>query len=628
MEDNLYQSFLGVCREQAEKHGRNLSDFDRKVAHAVYVGASLARQDQEENNTDRNFRVVTAPTGSGKTCSTVAYITAAFRVLPKFTCAYVVDTIRQADEVGRMLIDLLGETPVTVWTSGHKANLSEYEIADIEAQYGHLSCPKSHREELLKSPIVVVTHATWKNEMTKGMNLGVTTYKDKKREIVFVDEDPDLVRLIEITPADIMTLRDRVLATEKHPELTRALTSVFRRAEQDFTQSGQTYATTKLVTDEEAQVIRAYPSVSPFVSNRLKTSEANRRKKEMQHTMSFLNSAASGCVFMSRQAPRSLVSYTLDFKPGPGHVLLDATADLSGMVAFLPGMETVEVPQVSYENLEIVHIDQPSEFKDLKTVTKSARKAKPYGKWILDTVRENTQEGDRVLLVTHKDMIDHEYIPEAYSDAVNLDGRLVHTLHFGLGIGSNHYKECTHVFIFGEFFIPKKVAISGYHGFSDTRPSDQELKHHYSHEGYLTAYEGHLLRWTKQLACRGNVRNATQEGQCGRMKLVLTMDKKRLLKGLREMFPGAPTPIQGVSRHSPKLNRVQSLCRILADPSTEDTLSTKDVEKQTSIKGGLRKAVSESPELALTMETYGWLLKTGKDLGLSGKGMYLSRVSE
>jgi hypothetical protein len=29
---------------------------------------------------------------------------------------------------------------------------------------------------------------------------------------------------------------------------------------------------------------------------------------------------------------------------------------------------------------------------------------------------------------------------------------------------------------------------------------------------FLTARDGHLLRWNKQLACRGNVRNIDAEG--------------------------------------------------------------------------------------------------------------------
>jgi hypothetical protein len=50
---------------------------------------------------------------------------------------------------------------------------------------------------------------------------------------------------------------------------------------------------------------------------------------------------------------------------------------------------------------------------------------------------------------------------------------------------------------------------------------------------------GHLLRFDKQMALRGNARHFDQDGICGEQKLVCCGDTKRLLVNLGRMYPGA-----------------------------------------------------------------------------------------
>jgi len=54
--------------------------------------------------------------------------------------------------------------------------------------------------------------------------------------------------------------------------------------------------------------------------------------------------------------------------------------------------------------------------------------------------------------------------------------------------------------------------------------------------------EGHRLRWLKQMACRGNVRNAEPSGACGHMKLFTTMDRSLFAMNCSTLFPNAPKP--------------------------------------------------------------------------------------
>src|SRR4029450_6834445 len=113
--------------------------------------------------------------------------------------------------------------------------------------------------------------------------------------------------------------------------------------------------------------------------------------------LDFLRLAARGCCFYS-QLDRGFFSYRLDFAPGPGHVLLDATADIAGLVTLNDSIKEVTVPEVDYSNLTVLHLDQPKEFRRITETTSSASKARPYADWIREVVLANTQPGDDVLV--------------------------------------------------------------------------------------------------------------------------------------------------------------------------------------------------------------------------------------
>jgi hypothetical protein len=170
---------------------------------------------------------------------------------------------------------------------------------------------------------------------------------------------------------------------------------------------------------------------------------------------------------------------------------------------------------------------------------KYATTGKPYAEWIKRTILDQTKPRDRVLAVVHKRLIDNGWL----SHADVWEGRTVSLTHWGYGIGSNAWKDCNVVLLFGEFHRPRYATIAETLGFKDAKPVSQRI-----FEGaagsrmtgdYLTVEEGHLLRWTKQLAARGTVRNIDADGICGPMKLVTTMEFRRLSDKHDALFPGA-----------------------------------------------------------------------------------------
>jgi hypothetical protein len=62
--------------------------------------------------------------------------------------------------------------------------------------------------------------------------------------------------------------------------------------------------------------------------------------------------------------------------------------------------------------------------------------------WIKESVLQNTKFGDKVLIVSNKDVILGGELK-----AMDWEGRTVSFVHYGTGVGSNQWKDCTNVFI-------------------------------------------------------------------------------------------------------------------------------------------------------------------------------------
>ena len=90
----LEAAFEAAQQEQADRHGRALTPFDKSVGGIVARASISAMRDVRDQHPTRNFHVVSAPTGSGKTVSSIAFVAAAAWTDPDWSCAYVVETVR------------------------------------------------------------------------------------------------------------------------------------------------------------------------------------------------------------------------------------------------------------------------------------------------------------------------------------------------------------------------------------------------------------------------------------------------------------------------------------------------------------------------------------------------------
>lgn len=98
---------------------------------------------------------------------------------------------------------------------------------------------------------------------------------------------------------------------------------------------------------------------------------------------------------------------------------------------------------------------------------------------------------------------------------------------------------------------------------------------------FLTARDGHLLRWEKQLVTRGAVRDFDAHGVCGHGVVYKATDGQRL-KHHQRLYPGSPAPLPVVDTSVPRRGRA-GLVQLLLRHGGEE-LGAELIEDRTGIK--------------------------------------------
>ena len=217
-----------------------------------------------------------------------------------------------------------------------------------------------------------------------------------------------------------------------------------------------------------------------------------------------------------------------------------------------PGSRLTPVapPRATFDRLSIKHIpfpvvDPEGYRKTVAQITDNAEWATRYATWIKETIIAESEPGESVLVVTHKAMIDQGRLPRnmSFADPLVIEGRKVAFLTYGLGVGSNQFKQATTVILCGEFWRPHRVSMGKALGMANvpaSHPYLGEMSNVNTRQTLFTTIKnGDLLRWSKQLAMRGAARNFDEHGVCGRMKLVAIGELDLWMQSHGLMFPGA-----------------------------------------------------------------------------------------
>ena len=554
------------------------------------------------------LKVASAPTGSGKTTAAIAFIAGMARTDRSSTAAYIVQTVSAAEDLRQeMMLALDHPEDLVCWTSAHCRNRSE---STALAYNLPADTPLVHKSAMSSAKILITTHYQWMAEVEKNQDNGVALYKSHfDRDIVFVDEAPELLELLETTPAKLLELRELVPAESEWKEWRSCAASLFKRLDKIFQSNGDRFEASKkpLVTQRELRVL-THANLEKIYNRKHSPSQLSRY--DAKHLVHFLQSLALGHAFLSRGIRgRTLVAYRLHFRPAPNLVLLDATSGVSGLMKLLKnGVEESPPPPIDYSNLSITHIVPPKKFQQKQVFASTLSKAKTYTEWCKKLILAETQPGEKVFVVTHKDILCRY---ELWKPVEHWEGREVFTSHYGCGIGSNQWRHCTSVALLGAFHKPRRVSVGSFLGYQEIPAAKGDL-------GSLSVKwagtakdvaDGDILRWLVQLANRGSARNIDRDGMCGKMKLLTTIDSTLLTANMDTLFPGAT--LEHSTTYSPDQADTPEakLIAMLTSKATPSLITADMFQDTTGIKSGDMKYKVERPHIAVHMRYEGWTRK-------------------
>jgi hypothetical protein len=642
--DNRYfeQKFLETRKRQIDLHGRELTELDLQVSNVMFKTVTKAVEQVRSGSRRTCMQAVSLSTGLGKSSSAYALIATLVQEDPQFTAAYVVPTARMGMEAQNGIEQLLGEGKTFLWTSYHKHKGVDRKRALDEL--GFVPSRTANKADLSQERVVIVTHSQLQHELKSGRNEGTLHYQGKPRSVVFIDEHPDLVEMVEATPKQLQAFHDHLVKfSPQHPWLPVVSKVVARMSEVQREQGReQQYICRELLSLEQGRVFDNDGGLNlwELTDEELSLPDRQDEHRVMREAVAFLRAASKGTAFYSR-GDYTFFAYQLYFPSDyPGFVLLDATSDLAGLVALHPAVEFADVPRVSYENLDLYHVAMPMAFRRHQKVIKDRRVGREYGEFITRTVLANSSPADEVLVVVHKDVLTQELIgaSENPGEPLNWEGRRVNTQNWGAGVGLNKFKHKTHVFLFGDYVLPRTALIARTHGWSQ-RPLDEKelrlaegkrwLEDVYSPQGaYRGPHEGHILRWTKQLAMRGCARQIDGEGRCLPMKLFTTMEPRRLVPNLSRLFPGAKAPVPANpvwDEDARPMRGRKALAKLLIETRYSSIIGADEVEVVTGIPQS--KLSREFEALEEDMQMFGWSIKGAGELNRPGRMKYLVNES-
>src|SRR5512139_4062722 len=93
----LENAYEAATQEQATLRNRKVTNFDREVSQSIFTAGLLAIEDSDCGVAQ--YRVVSAPTGSGKSSYAQAFIKAYIEVFPQASVLFLVETIQQAEDI-------------------------------------------------------------------------------------------------------------------------------------------------------------------------------------------------------------------------------------------------------------------------------------------------------------------------------------------------------------------------------------------------------------------------------------------------------------------------------------------------------------------------------------------------
>lgn len=336
---------------------KKVTEFERKVGKSVCRAAELAMSDLEASPNKPKFRLVSAPTGGSKTSSSIAFLAMLANQYPEFTGAYICRTIEECEAQYRNLKTLVDPNILAVFSSLHMFNpkpelVAEKKEINVEAS-DHFD-----PESLKKKQLIITTHSRWENEIKRSKDLGVRKYRDRRRNLIIVDEEPELCSIHPCLPNYVSELADfisrytdfikdnksNISVYYEYKELTSLLRKIQSRMANltDSSIDKATYIAADLVEyDEYVKIFLLNEPKLKAILEELSMNKDISLFSRLQNTLLFLQSTAEGRGFHTRQGEKGFYAYKGTISAEAGTMILDGTADLNKTYSMCKGRDGV-----------------------------------------------------------------------------------------------------------------------------------------------------------------------------------------------------------------------------------------------------------------------------------------------
>ena len=537
-------------------------------------------------------------------------------------CVYLTDQIVKADYIYRQL-DRFLPGKVEIWTSDHDVDCTEPKKVPKPAA-------RFRKDDLKNRPVAIATHALFKTENADDARIFLRDGQPSYRALTLVDEQMEDVTVFETSLANTAKVIE-LLREQKAAEFVSHLGQLLNFMTPKTIKGGRlekpkddpkSWAVTNELswfdTSEAAWFAQSYKQSVPGLEAVFGFARA------MIHDYAFMVSGPKGPRFIGYEPKHRVV---------PGMVLLDATSDLDGVTRLCPWRVHAKVPRTRYDKLHVFHVE-PFTCERLNEFFRIDKNRAAYVEWMKELIQQYMEPSEQGLVVCKKKLIDEGNLPD-FSNTNdqdvypwNVEGRSVAITYWGgPGIGSNDWKDAEVVFLFDEYFIPRGASIGKTQGLvlapTSSGPIALMNTSNTTSEEVGWIDEGHLLRWTKQMAMRGRARRFDHEGICAEQRLIYTGDFERLLLNWSLLFPRAKFSVVRQSHDlSVYPSRRRQLLEIFSDPELPERVATAHVgerlgAKWRDVRGGLM-----DEEMEVMLQTLGWAYAARKGPG----GAYFQRL--
>ena len=628
---------------------KKVTKFERKVGASVCRAAELAMSDFKLNSNQPKFRVVSAPTGGSKTSSSIALLSLLANENKGFSGAYICKTIEECDEHYRTLKKLVDNDQLAVFNSLHKTNASPSLMLEKKRELGLEIEDHFDPEDLNNSRLIITTHTRWMKEEEYQTDLGVRKYKGIHRDLIVVDEEPDLFSIYPCQPHEVGELADLLSGSLnlqndelKNKVLIHRFTKTLRKIQErmekitDGAIREATYIPVDLVEEDEYEDV--FKLTSQHIRMCLDKSGLNNKTSlnDLLNILSFIQASAEGMGFHTRQGTSGFYAYKGSMSAESGTLVLDGSADLNGVYGLCKGMELVDVPTVDYRNVELTHVTPPEKFRNKMRqnhILRNAWSARPYMEWLQKYVSSVTPENAEILVVAKKDLLNyglHKDPGDPYESPFEADwnNRHVHFCNYGRGKGSNKWKDCDHVFLLGDWHLPTSLVIARIGSLKSSHASGLNLNKlgaPRSKDPLVNIIrDSHLQTTFKQMSARTSLRNIDDSGIASPAHVFsIDGDLPLLLSSKDKMFPNSPeVKIIGIDQVLETSTAIQKLANLLIT-SCSTFITNKELKEKCGLNPNMIAKAFNSRLVKAIARAKGWVRKKSIEVLGYGRGFVL-----